>query len=628
MILKALYDLAQAENLIDDPDFEYKAISWVVRLLENGALVTIEDLRADVNAGTKRKPKLTGKNELVPIQPVRTSGDYSFFLVDKAEYVFGIDPAGERPAAKLLERARLFRESVEQCAAETHDIGAQAVAHFLKSLADQPDANLLKLHAKDAAPGDQFAFKVGSGTFAHLHPAIRAYWKRQRNQVARPDTSSLRCLITGEPVAEPEGLPLIKRLPGGTPSGVALVSHNAGAFESYGLRGSANAPISRAAAEAAIRALNRLLDPMPIDGRGNKLPRRHVKLSGDTVVVYWSPVPSAQSALDAISGLTEAEAPETVADAYRSVWRGEMPSIDDPAAFYAITLTGTQGRAVVRDWLESNVRDVMRCLARHFADLQIVRNTRPAKGRDLPPALPLRVLMDSLSPPGGDVPAALAAEFVHAALRGTPYPLAVLQKSLLRERAEIGRGEWIDSVRRDARASLIKACLNRRRRASGTIATYTEVHTNMTPENTTPGYKLGALLAVMERLQALALSDVNASVVDRYFAAASATPRVVFDRLLKNARHHARKAADDNAGSVFLLERVLDELIGGFTPQAGGFPSHLSLDEQGLFIIGYHHMRKWLWMNKSERADWEAAHPNVPRAFRWSAQARAEVLTT
>jgi CRISPR-associated protein Csd1 len=625
VILQSLHELAQLEKLIDDPDFEYKPLSWAIRLREDGSLVKIEDLRSDLNAGTNRKPRYAGKKELVPFQAVRTSGDRAYFLVDKAEYIFAVDPATGLPGPRSLQRAKLFRDGVEACCTETHDAAVGAVVKFLRSLVQQPDDGLLAREAKDVAPNDLFAFRVGTDDWVHLRPAVHAYWKRQRSPAPPPPGNEpmFRCLVTGELVAKPGGMPLIKRIPGGTPSGVAIVSHNASAFESYRLDDSENAPVSRAAGEAAARALNRLLDPSPIDGSGQSLPRRYIRLSGDTAVVYWSTDSAAQDLLNQFASLAEAESVEAVPEAYRSIWEGQERVIDNPAAFYAMTITGTQGRAVIRDWFEAHVGEVVHNLSKHFADLKIVRNTPAPKGKRLPPAVPLRLLMDSLAPPGGEVPAALAADFIHAALRGTPYPVGILQRALLRQRAEIGDDDWIASARRDARAALIKAVLNRRRRhLADAAARYPEVEPHMSPNSKSPGYNLGGLLSVIERLQALALGDVNASVIDRYFAAASATPRVVFDRLMKGARHHARKAADEGTGQVFGLERLLDELADRFKPESGGFPSHLDQEQQGLFILGYHQMRKWLWMNKEERAAWEAAHPDAPRAFRRTAKER------
>lgn len=54
---------------------------------------------------------------------------------------------------------------------------------------------------------------------------------------------------------------------------------------------------------------------------------------------------------------------------------------------------------------------------------------------------------------------------VRSALQGAPYPLSMLQRAVERQRAEIGRDTWADANRRDARAALIKAVLNRRRRS-------------------------------------------------------------------------------------------------------------------------------------------------------------------
>ena len=149
------------------------------------------------------------------------------------------------------------------------------------------------------------------------------------------------------------------------------------------------------------------------------------------------------------------------------------------------------------------------------------------------------------------------------------------------------------------------------------------------PDVDSQGYALGALMAVLERLQQLALGDVNASVIDRYFSAASATPRSVFVRLLKNSRHHASKAADAQEGKDRALGQRLDRMIDFFCSrfdvnrnrypyQSQGIPAHLDLEQQGLFVVGYHQMRHWLWMPKEEREQWEQEHPDVAAAFRFS----------
>lgn len=618
MILEALYRLAEHEELVADPDFEVKPVAWLVRVGADGGFLGIEGTHFLPAAEGRRKPKPRVKNMRVPRQPIRTSGDRAFFLCDKAEYALGLDPetnpTKRRAPKKVATRFALFREQMRDCANATKDEGVLAVLSFLDSVAR---GELLLNIPDGCGPSDLVAFIYSPDIDKLIHdrPAVREYWRAHRT-LEPDDEAGVQCLITGEATGEPVNFPLLKRLPGGTPSGVSLVSFNAAAFESYGWRGNQNAPISRAAGEAAATALNRLLHPAYPDPRpssfGQPLPRRNFRISSDTVVAFWASDRAAEGFLDSLAALFNPDDPAEVGEQYRSLWRGRKVALSDPSRFYALTITGTQGRAMLRDWFEESVSEVATHLARYFADLDIVRNTPPPKGRDLPPHIPLHLLLGSLAPLGRSesIPAALATQFVNAALRGQPFPLAVLQKALERARAEIGRNQWADLARRDARAALIKAVLRRN-------TSHQELGRDMDPNNTQPGYRLGRLMAVLERLQQTALGDVNATVVDRYFGAASASPQSVFPRLLKNARHHARKASDDpRGGSVAVwLDRQIGEILFPLGVQEHrqglpytGFPRHLSLEQQGLFVLGYHHQRHWLWMSREERDEWVRQH--------------------
>jgi CRISPR-associated protein Csd1 len=514
----------------------------------------------------------------------------------------------------------------------TNDEGVQAVLRFLERVSTGEQKVELP---DDCKSNELFAFVFAPDVDVPVHdrPKFREYWRDIRKTPAgNGEPTELHCLVTGDAIAEIGLFPLIKRVPGGKTTGVGLVSFNNSAFWSHGWENNENAPIGRSAADACRDALNRLLDPAYPDPKNPQLqlPPRNIRLSVDAVICYWARGKQGGMLADILSDLLNSDDPNRVADVYLSVWTGRQSAIDNPSAFYAVTLTGAQGRVIVRDWFESTVGQVMENLDQHFGDLRIVRNSRRLEERPLP----LRVLLRSLAPLGDEkgIPDALAADFVHAALQGRAYPLSLLQKAIERTRAEIGRSEWSDLERRDARAALVKAVLNRRRRHEpATHVRYQEVDTTMNPNNDSPGYALGALIAVLERLQALALGDVNASLVDRYFSAASATPRGVFVRLLRNSLHHSRKAQDLEEGreraQAFRCNRLIDAIVSRFDvdrrhypPQANGLPAHLDLEQQGLFVLGYHQMRYWLFMSNEERAAWEAAHPDAPRAFRWLAK--------
>lgn len=610
MILEALYELAKRATLVPDPDYEVKAVAWLVPVTSDGQLLPFRGTHV-MSGETGKKAKPLPKSFVVPRQPLRTSGDRAFFLCDKSEYVFGQPPpaadGATRAPAKLATRFALFRDQIRTCVEATRDIAATAV---LKALDDVAAGQQTVSLPAECQPNDLFTFLYTPDVdrLVHERPAVRGYWSEQRRK-GKSAGEQFQCAVTGRLMGAPENFPKVKPVPGGTTSGVSLVSFNARAFESYGLSSNENAPISRAAAEASATALERLLHPAYPDPRSpdRALPRRSLLLSEDTIICYWAADDRGEAFVDAFAPLLEVSDARLVGDMFRSIWSGHPVELGEAGAFYSLTLSGAQGRMVVRDWLETSVADAARNLASHFGDLEIVRNAPAPRVRVLRPQLPLPVLLAALAPFGKreGIPASLSSDLAHAAIRGTPYPFSLLQRALERTRAEIGRSDWADLERRDARAALLKALLNRRRRANPATAAYPEVTTGMDPTNTQPGYLLGRLMAVIERLQQLALADVNASVVDRYFSAASASPRAVFVRLLKSARHHARKAKDEpsTAGSARWLERQLDEIAAFFDPGHNGFPAWLGLEQQALFVLGYHHQRHTLWTKREQRAD-------------------------
>jgi len=114
-------------------------------------------------------------------------------------------------------------------------------------------------------------------------------------------------------------------------------------------------------------------------------------------------------------------------------------------------------------------------------------------------------------------------------------------------------------------------------------------------ENKNPAYLLGRLFAVLEKAQQDALgAGINATIKDRFFGSASATPKVVFPQLLRLAQHHIEKAEYGR-----MRDKQIEEILADLTE----FPAHLSLDEQGLFAIGYYHQRQDFFKSKESHKD-------------------------
>ena len=93
-------------------------------------------------------------------------------------------------------------------------------------------------------------------------------------------------------------------------------------------------------------------------------------------------------------------------------------------------------------------------------------------------------------------------------------------------------------------------------------------------EHASPAYHCGRLLAVIEAVQRAALPGVNATIIDRYYGAASSTPAVVFGALLRGAAY-------------VNLQRRLEDVMS----RIGDWPTTLALRDQALFSLGYYHQR-------------------------------------
>ena len=112
---------------------------------------------------------------------------------------------------------------------------------------------------------------------------------------------------------------------------------------------------------------------------------------------------------------------------------------------------------------------------------------------------------------------------------------------------------------------------------------------SLNPDDTNVAYRLGRLFAVYENVQRAALGQINATIKDRYFGAASATPASVFPLLERNSANHlAALRKGDKVRLAHWFDNQIDVIVGGLDTE---FPRSLRLEEQGRFAIGYHHQR-------------------------------------
>ena len=104
-------------------------------------------------------------------------------------------------------------------------------------------------------------------------------------------------------------------------------------------------------------------------------------------------------------------------------------------------------------------------------------------------------------------------------------------------------------------------------------------------EHPNSAYHCGRLMAVYADLQHAALGDVGAGVVQRYYAAASATPSLILGRLSRGSQFHLNKL---EGGLAHWYEQRLASIWGRIKDEP---PKVLTLEEQSLFALGYYQQK-------------------------------------
>jgi CRISPR-associated protein Csd1 len=550
MLLQKLRDYSERLKL---PPTLYSelAVRYIIDLDSDGRFLGIIDTADRSNPRTRR-----GQLRLVP-EVRRTSGIRALLLCDKADYVLGYVAEGAR-ADRVAEAHRLFVELVLRCAEASNDEDVRAVLSFLER--DPLDQVSLP---PDFSPGDRITFRV-DGVLPIDKQSVQSFWAAE-NSSEGADPTTMQCVVCGKT------LPVLKRLqgtikgvPGGQTSGTSIISANAEAFESYGLEASLIAPTCADCGERFTKAANELL------GSTNS----RTALAG-AAFIYWT---REDIGFDFLSFMTDPK-PEQVGALLEGLRRGGHVAPPDATRFYSTVLSGSGGRTVVRDWIDTTVGNVKDELARWFKRQEIV----DAYG-EAPRPLGLAALAGATVRQLSDIPKPTTRSLLHAALTGTPLSQDLLYQAVRRSRAE-------QTVTRP-RAALIKLVLCSQPENSS----WEESMILLDQENPDPAYRCGRLLAVLEQAQRQAIPGVSATIVDRFFGTASSAPAAVFPRLVRGAQPHLAKLERDNRGAYVALQRRMEEILGGLGLQKvgalyTGFPATLTLQQQGLFSLGYYHQR-------------------------------------
>ena len=573
MILKALYDYYNRCDNLPANNMAYVNFYYAIVIDTDGNFLRLEPL---------------GDEEGIPLLTLRpeerTSSPVAHCMGDNGSYVLGLVDIDnsvdfQKELKANLKNYNCFRKDTESIYSYLPmNNTAKAVYLFyqnygIETIKEMEKDAYWKGLCKILKTKKNITFRInGEKSFAACNKEIIDY----KIATIINENPECICLITGEtgkPVNTTYSSFILK-----AKSNAKLVSFqiNSG-YDSYGKKMGLNAPISEDAEFKYTTSLLHLLR----NGSKNKF------ILGSRTFVFWAsknnePSMETEESLFDLLGFSEEANDDPnakimkVRKVFESIYSGIMKTgLDDK--FYILGLAPNSARIAVVYWSETTLKDFAEKILKHFCDMEI-HDTR----KDKKPYMGVREIISSVTLGGkmSDATPNLPEAVVKSIFQGLPYPQTLYSACLRRIRAE--------QKLTITRVAIIKAYLNRQSNNNK------KIDIMLDKDNNNQGYLCGRLFAVLDKIQ----EDANniSSIRERYMNAASATPSAVFATILNLSVHHSEKLDE---GRRIYFEKLKQEILDKVS--ADGFPTHLDLQDQGRFFVGYYHQRQDFFTSKKEQ---------------------------
>lgn len=599
MLISALcnyYDTLAKSGRLDKPGFSRVAVRYRILLTPDGNLSAIEPCLC----APKKNKKGNVVYEEVPVEflmPKRTEKPAidNNIPEHRTLYIFGLEVVG----GKFVETdgARSKHNSFVMKTLEFTDGMNSELVQAYRAFAEKwkPSENtdnpiLKEIKAKFNTNYFCFSLFGHPETYLHDDKELIDRFLIEQADAPKEDVTGC-CAITGEesqPIARTHSVIRGIKKKGSSDPRLVCFDKESKAYSSYGKTEAYNSSISVAAAEKYVDALNYLL-------RENA----HHTLINDLTMVYWADTENSEedgAACDffsyfCLSGKSDRADTDNRLSAIMSKLRTGTVLADDLAAdgidpsvnFYVAGLTPNTSRVSVKFVYRNSVGKLVGNIAAHQRDLWhsgLNENTQLTVW-----TLTNELFSPKISYSERKPPYPLYAALMESILNGSRYPRTLLSTVVQRCKTDSDDEEKKFYSVNSRRVAIIKACLNRKARFMNKQEV---ISMALDTENNSQAYVCGRIFALLEYAQKKAANgDLNRTIKDAYFTSACSKPSTVFPRLMQLAQHHLEKA--DNGGYINkLISEAIDKI-------EGKFPSTLSLDEQGEFIIGYYQQNKSIY---------------------------------
>ncbi len=589
MLINALndyYDFLSEAGKVAPRGMSLQKITHMIALKTDGTVSDIIDVREQGKPDKKGKTKLEPVSVFLPKREQRTSDIRPNIIEHDPQYIFGLsydkgtESFGNGNKRDKEKHERYVELNLDYTKGMSSDI-VTAYRNFLKNWVPENETeNAALMNIVKEYPGAYFIFCLDGHPEITLHAPDGEIMRKVINSAGAEKKSDGICAVTGKPAEIAKLHDKIKGIKGGQASGCLVVSFNNSAFESYGKTQSYNGSISGDVMKRYTEALNILTSDT----------KHHIYLD-DMTVVFWAMSKDDGKETDALMSMfgfgdekaDASEVDEWIGNALRELSEGRKidlstAGIDENVTFYVAGLAPNSSRIAQKFIYRDKYGNIFENAARHQLDMKI-----DGGGKQIPI---WRMLYEMKSPKSRNetTPPPVIAAIFGAILNGTRYPDTLLETIVRRAK--------VDKAINYVRAGIIKACINRNLRLNEKKE---EIEVSLDKTNTNEAYLCGRLFAVLEHIQQNALGKVNKTIKDSYFASACSTPSLVFPKLISLAQNHLKKDKYAVSNNI-LIGEIMDKL-------GTEFPSTLSLQDQGRFMIGYYQQVQDLFRKKDKQED-------------------------
>jgi CRISPR-associated protein Csd1 len=555
--------------------YQPRAIRWIIDLTDPDNPVLEGPFRGkDIRRLVVPDRQRSGKAAETNLKP--------YLLVDNGRYALGIAEPGTEGLTTIQHQG--FMDLLRKAHEATHDSDIAIVLEFL----ERP----LPEHVRAAiAPSDWVAFRTDPTEFAFEREAVRRFWADHLKGEVLGDVES-SCIVCGRRTRIVRTLPKQIRIIG---QDCQITSFTPTAFRSFGKKQTTNAPLGYECVVPLTEALAHLLATPKHrallareetrGGRSNPLrtqlavfwlkERERIAHDGEWV--------DFEELLPALMGEPEQDGSTPPPDLaqlealLRIPWTARESSTRlDENGFFLAVLSANKGRLAIREWLSTSLSEARERLVVYLDGLRLAG---PSGARRVFPMQSLLSMVRSENP-------SLVRSLLRTAYLGYPPSRGLLEAAVRRARlpATLERSDFRDGHALHVLAAAIKLVLTHGKE---------EAHIMETVDKTrdVPAYLTGRLLSILEEAQLRSAHwRLNATLVDRFYGSASTAPAATFGPLIRQAETaHLPKIRRERLG----YDRVRQELeqVLASLDTAGGFPTTLSLTQQGEFALGFYHQR-------------------------------------